>query len=212
MAAIPSVRPTGNAGELQLPDGRVIKLVEWREGDFYDSVQQASGAISAGTSLELFRDVANKNIQHLNLRTARNIPAQSEFVMNRIGVVIAQAFSNTVPVLADILKVAYAGSLTFKINDRLITEGPLFMFQSGYGMTGGTTENAISAVTTGVPSAAAAPQLLVAQSIGDKDDLLATIDFKNDIWITGSSVMPTTAGRTVYTNMLHGFIKKPQGA
>lgn len=213
MAGIPSgIRPTGNPGELALPDGRVIKLVEWREGDFWDSVTQGSGAVTAGTSLELFRDLTNKNLQATNLRVPRNIPAQSEFIMNRIGVVIAQAFSNTLVVVSDILKCAYDGSLTFKINDRLIEEGPLFKFQTGYGVTGGTTENNVSLATTGVASAAAAPQLLVAQNVNDKDDLQGTIDFKNDIWITGSSVMPTLTGRVVFTCMLHGFIKKPQGA
>jgi hypothetical protein len=213
MASLPPpIRSTGNAGEYQLADGRVIKLVEWREGDFTDSVTQASGAVTAGTSLELFRDLANKNLQHSNLKKARNIPSQSELIMNRVGVLIAQAFSNTLPPLSDIVKIAYAASLSFKINDRLIIEGALFMFQSGYGMAGSTTENNVSLVTTGVPSAAAAPQLLVAQNIGDQDSLEGTIDFKNDIWITGSSVMLTLTARNVVTVALHGFVKKPSGA
>ena len=210
---IPFAQPTGKPGELFFPAlGKTIKLVEWREGDFYDSVTQASGAISAGTSIELFRDLANKNIQHANLRTARRIPANSEFIMNRIGLVIAQAFSDTVPVYSDIAKAAYAGSLTFKINDRLVSEGPLVVYQSGYGLSGNTTANNTSIVTTGVPSAAAAPQLLVAQNVSEDDDLQGTVDFKNDIWITASSVMPTLAGRLVFTCFLHGFIKKAQGS
>lgn len=210
MAAI--VQPTDKAGELYIPAlGRKVQLIEWREDDFYDSVYQASGAITAGTSLELFRDLTNKNLQHTNLRTARNIPSGSEFVMNRIGVLIAQAFSNTVPIVGDLLKAAYAGTLTFKINDRLVSEGPLFKYQSGYGMTGSTTANSTSLVTTGVPSLAAAPNLLVAQPIKDNDDLQSTIDFKGDAWITGSQVGTTLTGALVFMNMLHGLIKKPQG-
>mgnify|MGYP001611208576 CR=1 FL=1 len=211
--AMPIAQPTGRAGELYIPSlGRTIKLIEWRDGDFDDSVPPASGAVSAGTSLELFRDLANKNLQHSNLRTARHIPANSELIMNRVGVVIAQAFSNTITDGGDILKVAYAATLTFKINDRLVSEGPLFMYQSGYGMAGSTTRNNEAVYTTGVPSAAAAPQLLVAQSVIEPDDLQGTVDFKNDIWITTSSVMPTLTGRVVVTNSLHGFIKKASGS
>lgn len=211
--AMPAAVPTGKAGELYIPSlGRTIKLIEWREGDFYDHVTQASGAVTAGTSLELFRDLANKNLQHCNLRTARHIPANSELILTRIGAVISQAFSNTVVDADDILKVGYAGLLTFKINDRLIEEGPLMKYQSGYGITGATTTNNRGVYTTGVPSAAAAPNLLVAQSVIEPDDLQGTVDFKNDIWITGSSVMPTLTGRVLIGNFLHGFIKKAQGS
>jgi len=213
MANMAAAVPTGKAGELFIPSlGRTIKLIEWREGDFYDHVTQASGTVTAGTSLELFRDLANKNLQHTNLRVARRIPANSELIMNRIGVLIAQAFSDTVVNGDDILKVAYNGSLTFKINDRLVSEGPIVLYQSGYGMTGATTMNNRAPYTTGVPSAAAAPQLLVAQSVIEDDDLQATVDFKNDTWITGSSVMFTLAGRVLIGCFLHGFIKKAQGA
>lgn len=213
MADVPFAQSTGNPGELHFPAlGKTIRLVEWREGDFYDSVTRASGAVTAGTSLELFRDLSNKNLQHANLKTPRRIPSNSEFIMNRVGVVIAQAFSNTVTDGDDIMKVAYAGSLTFQINDRLISQGPLIAYQTGYGMSGATTRNNATVLTTGIASAAAAPQLLVAQSVGDKDDLGATIDFKDDIWITASSVMFVLTGRIVAILFCHGFIKKPQGS
>lgn len=208
-----AIQPTKNAGEFFIPAlGRTVQLIEWREDDYYDTVSQAAGAISAGTSLELFRDLTSKNLQHCNLKTARRIPAGSEFVMSRIGVLILQAYSNSVQSLANILKVAYAGTLTFKVNDRLVLEGPLYKLATGYGMAGSTTETGASLVTTGVPSAAAAPQLLVAQPVKDDDDLNGTIDFKSDSWITGSAVMPTTATyATLFTCLLHGLIKKPQG-
>lgn len=206
------IQPTKNAGEFFIPAlGRTVQLIEWREDDYFDSVTQASGAVTAGTSLELFRDLSNKNLQHSNLKKQRVIPAGSEFVMNRVGVLIHQCFSNTVPVVADILKVAYNSSLTFKINDRLICEGPLYRFSTGYGVTGATTENAVSLATVGVASVQSAPTLLVAQPVKDDDDLNGTIDFKSDSWITGSAVMPTLAGRMVLTCVLHGLCKKPQG-
>jgi hypothetical protein len=194
--------------------GKVIKLVEWREDDFYDTVctadpSAAAALVAAGTSFEFFRDLSNKNLQHTNLRTARRIPAGSEFIMTRVGVVPNQSFGNVVAVPAEIVKLAYAATLTFKINDRLISEGPLYKYQSGYGVAGSTTENATGYVTIGVPSAAAAPSLLVAQPVQDDDDLVATVDFKSNGWQAGA-VMPTIKGMGI-SLVLHGFIKKPQG-
>ena len=83
------------AGTLFIPAlNRSIKLVEWREDDFFDTVVtgqadvgDTAAVIGAGTTLELFRDIASKNLQHTNFRTARRIPAGSEFIMSRIGVV-----------------------------------------------------------------------------------------------------------------------------
>lgn len=211
--ADPIAVPTGKPGELFIPGlGRTLQQVEWREDDVYDSVTRASGAVTAGAELVVFRDLTNKNLPHTNLDQTRKIKANSEFIISRIGVVIAQAFSNTLVALPDILKVAYAGTLTFKIGDRLVTEGPLWKYQTGYGLTGGSTETNVSTVTTGVPSAAAAPQFLVAQTVSDKDTLNATVDFKDDVWITNTSAMPTLAGRTVFTVIAHGLIKKPSGS
>lgn len=210
--ATPIVTPGQNAGELVIPSlGKTIKLVEWREDDFYDTVQPSGVSPTAGSSLEFFRDLNSKNIQHTNLKTPRRIPAGSEFILTRIGVVPNQALGDTLLTDSDIVKLAYAASLTFKINDRLISEGPLYKFQSGYGVQGSTTRTTTGVVTLGVPSAAAAPNLLVAQTIKDDDDLQATLDFKDNGWINGGSAMPTFSARPGVTLMLHGLIKKPQG-
>lgn len=214
--------PGKDPGTLNIPAlGRTIKLVEWREDDFYDTVSNgdpsAAAAITlAGSSYEFFRDLANKNLQHTNLRTPRRIPAGSEFIMARIGVVPNQAIGNVVMLPSDLVKYAYAATLSFKINDRLITEGPLYKYQSGYGVTGGFFPALAAGVqaeaglaTIGVPSAAAAPNLMVAQPVADDDDLQGTIDLRSVSWVTGA-VMPTVV-RGAFTLTLHGFIKKPQG-
>jgi hypothetical protein len=211
--ANPSVVPGKSAGELYIPAvGKTIKLVEWREDDFYDSVDVPDGAMAAGATFEFFRDLSNKNLQHTNLRTARRIPAGSEFIMSRIGVLPAQARGNVVADFEDVVKLAYAACLVFKLNDRLISEGPVVKYQSGLGVTGSvaTTVAAMtkSMATVGVPSAAAAPSLLVSQPVGDDDDLQATLEFRNNSWLAGGA-MPTFAADNVVTLLLHGFIKKP---
>lgn len=203
------------AGSLFIPAlGKAIKLVEWREDDFYDTVvtgdvSTAAATVTAGTSLEFFRDLASKNLQHTNLRTSRRIPAGSEFIMSRIGVIPNQSFGNVMASPTDLVKHCYAATLSFKINDRLVSEGPLYKYQSGFGITGSTTQNDTGLATIGVPSAAAAPNLMVAQPVQDDDDLVATIDYKSNSWAT-NAVMPSVKAIGL-TLSLHGFIKKPQG-
>lgn len=209
--------------------GKVIKLVEWREDDFFDTVMVAVAgkkfadgvqSITAGTTLEFFRDLASKNLQHTNLRTPRRIPAGSEFIMTRVGVIPNQAFGLNVSPASDVVQIAYGATLTFKINDRLIVEGPLYKFQSGYGVTGsvGVTTAGLALLpsfvglaTIGVPSAAAAPSLLVAQPVQDDDDLMATLDFRAASWTGVSDAAQPSINPTGVTLSLHGFIKKPQG-
>lgn len=205
--AVPGKEP----GTLVIPAlGRTIKMVEWREDDFYDSVQTVVNP-TAGTTLEVFRDLTNKNLQHTNLRTQRRIPAGSEFIMARVGVIIAQAIGNLLPTDDDAIKAGYAATLSFKLNDRLITEGMLAKYQSGIGMTGSTTRTATGVVTVGVPSAAAAPSLMVAQPVADDDDLVAQIVFNSNSWLAAGVSMPVFTQALVFTVILHGFIKKPQG-
>jgi hypothetical protein len=190
--------------------GKSFKLTESREDDVFDSVTQASGNIATGTSLELFRDLSNKFLQHTNLKTPRRIAAESEMALTRIGVHVAQAVGNTMTTDDDIIKILACGTLTFKINDRLVTEGPLIKYQPGMGAAGQTNRTDTGVVTNGVASAAAAPNLLVPQPIADKDDLNATIDFKNAAWVTGYG-SPTLDGGNVISTFLHGIIKAPLG-
>lgn len=213
--AQPLVVPGRSAGELMIPSlGRTLRLVEWREDDFYDTVQLAGVTPAAGSAMEFFRDLSSKNIQHTNLKTPRRIPSGSEFILTRIGVLVHQGYANTLIDEQDMVKLAYNANLTFKLNDRLISEGLLVKYQSGFGVTGAVATTATtttrSLATIGVPSAAAAPNLLVAQSVKDDDDLQAALEFRDNTWLNGTA-MPTFTARPVVTLMLHGLIKKPQG-
>lgn len=205
--------PTGKAGELFIPAlGRTIQQVEWREDDIFDHAQQTVLAVTAGSKLKFFKDLQHKNLQHCNITTQSKIPSQSEMVAFRIGVHIAQAFGDNLVSDADTIKFAHAAYLTFKLGDRLVMQGPVLKLQTGYGVTGSTTRNNTGVVTLGVPSAAAAPNLLVAQSITDKDDLNVEIIFDNTAWLTDGASMPTFASKVVAGVFVHGLIKKPLGA
>lgn len=191
--------------------GQTFKLTETREGDRYDSVDQASGAITSGTELILFRDLANKNIQDTSFKTARRVPQGEEFVVSRVGALIGQVHGNTVTSDDDVIKLAYAGVLEVKVNTRLIAEGPLVFFPSGYGVAGMTNRTDTGVVTIGVPSYAASPNLLVPQVISGNDDIDGRIHFPNNAWLGGGAVMPTLDGRCQMKAVLHGILKSGLG-
>ena len=169
--------------------GKSFKLTESREGDIFDSVTHASGAVAAGAKLELFRDVSNKFLQHTNLQTPRRINAESEMALTRVGIHVRQAVGNTMTTDDDVIKILDGWTLTFKINDRLVTEGPLMKYQPGIGAVGQTNRTDTGVVTNGVASAAAAPSLLVPQPISDKDDLKGQLEAPDATWITGYTAM-----------------------
>lgn len=206
--AVQQVKP----GEFLVPElGRVIRITDVRQDDFYDTVSLALGAITAGTQKKLFDSISNKGKQHCNLTNARRIPGRNRFNLLRVGFAIRQAAGNTLALASDMLKVYEAGSLKFSINTRLVTEGPLIKYQSGYGVSGSSTENNVSLITLGTPSQVAAPRFIAAQPINDEDDLDCEVNFYSigtGTWDTTPS-MPTTTAHLHLSVFLHGIIEKP---
>jgi hypothetical protein len=208
------LRPTSETGVYEVEGlGTKIRLIEWRAGSYYDSVAFAAGAITDGTNQLLFQNLQQKNRQHTNLdNNAGRLPALTELICNRISAHITQAVGNVVAIDSDIIKLAHAAYMQVFVNqDRRVFDQPLYTAQSGYGVTGSTTRNATGVVTIGVPSAAAAPQLLVAQPIGPNDALTGKIEVDGAAWIAGY-VQPSLTNTNVVTTFLDGLIKKPQGA
>lgn len=198
-------------GVIYVPElGEEFLLSKEREGIFYDTVEQASGAIAAGTPLVWFQNFSNKFSQHFNTGRNGKLPAGNALAMTRTGIYISQADGNTVVSDQDTLKVSTAGSVSFLINERVILKGePLFSLPTGYGMSGMTTQNATGVVTTGVASVAAAPLLRNAQPVLDRDDILSTLTFFNNAWVAAGSSMPTLAGPVQFMHILYGVIKQP---
>ena len=218
------LRATDETGVYEIEGlGTRIRLLEWRAGAFYDTVQFASDGVAAqspGAQQYLFQNLQNKNRQFTNLdNNAGRLPALNELITNRVGAHILQSFGNTVISDADIIKFAHAAYMRVSVNQtRIIYDEPLYCAQSGFGITGSTTRNNTGVVTIGVPSAAAAPQLLVAQPIGPNDSIGTDsyIVLYNNNWITGSNpaggTMPTLATSVFCTVFLDGLIKKPATA
>lgn len=200
-----------NPGQVIIPAlGQSVQLSKTREGAFYDTVEQASGAVTKGTELVLFRDFTNKNQHHMNVGKNGKLPANTEMAMSRTGIYILQAQGNTLASDADVLKVTADASLNFKINDRVIVDGqPLYTLPSGYGIAGMTTRSNTGIATIGLPTSAGAPTLFRAQPIFATDDLNSSIFFKDNAWVTGGSTMPTLDAAVYFTHFLFGLIKVP---
>jgi len=218
------LRATDETGVYEIEGlGTKIRLLEWRAGAFYDTVQFASDGIaaqSAGAQQFLFQNLQNKNRQFTNLdNNAGRLPALNELITNRVGAHVLQAFGNTVISDSDIIKFAHAAYMRVSVNQtRIIYDQPLYCGQSGFGVQGSTTRNNTGIATIGVPSAAAAPQLLVAQPIGPNDSIGTDsyITLYNNNWITGANpaggTMPTFDTSVFCTVFLDGLIKKPATA
>lgn len=203
--------PGKNPGEVYIPAlGKSFRQVELREDDVIDSIITGSGAINAGVEYVVFRDIDNKNEQHTNLGSSKRIASGDEVAVFRIGVHLREAHGNTLPVFNDYRKILGNGILDLKFNRRLITNGPLIKYPSGYGVGGFSDETGATAVSIGVPSSAAAPTLFVPQQLTDTDDLNGKVQFKDASWISGYAV-PNLAGPVVLTVFLHGVMKAPLG-
>mgnify|MGYP001579592173 CR=1 FL=1 len=203
--------PGKNPGEVYIPAlGKSFRQVELREDDVIDSIETGTSTINAGTEYTVFRDIDNKNEQHSNMGSSKRIASGDEVAVFRIGVHLREAQGNTLPVFNDYRKVLGNAILDLKFNRRLITNGPLIKYPSGYGVGGFSDETGATAISIGVPSSAAAPTLFVPQQLTDTDDLNGKIQFKDAAWLT-SYALPVLAGRVVVTVFLHGVMKAPLG-
>lgn len=204
--AVQQVRP----GEFFISElGRIIRITDMRQDDFYGSTDFAGvSALTAGTNGKPFDSITDQGKHHTNLTTARRIPGRNRFNVLRVGVHIAQAWGNTLVSGDDIMKLAHAASLKFSINTRLVTEGPLLKYQSGYGVTGSTVQNNRAALTIGLASQASAPRFIAAQPLNDEDDLDCVITTDANGWLD-TTALPTLDTDAVMTTYLHGIIEKP---
>lgn len=205
--AVPGKEP----GEVFIPAlGKSFRQVELREDDVLDTIMVASGSISAGTEYVVFRDIDNKNEQHVSLGSQKRIPSGDEVAVFRVGVHPREAHGNTLPIFSDYRKIIGNAQLELKFNRRVITSGPIVKFSSGYGVGGFSGESSATAVSIGVPSAAGAPTLFVPQQLKDNDDLNGKIRFPDAAWITSYAV-PVMTGAVGVSVFLHGVMKAPLG-
>lgn len=226
------LRATDETGVYEIEGlGTKIRLLEWRAGSFYDTtgfVSNGTDPQTAGIQQQLFQNLNGKTRQFSNLdNNAGRLPALNELITNRVGAHLLQSWGDVVISDADIIKFAHAAYMRVSVNQtRLIFDAPLYTAQSGYGVQGSTTRNNTGIATVGVPSAAAAPQLLVAQPIGPNDSIgtdsyitLYAVNQSNWAQLSATSVpsladakLPIFESSVFATVFLDGLVKKPATA
>jgi len=179
-------------------------------------VQVQTGAIEAGTELEFFRDIQNKNEQHTNIPQSRRIQAGDEVAVFRIGLYPRSTLGATAAVIMDVKQIVENAHFVLNFNRRVITSGPALKYPTGYGLSGfsdvGAAQAGASAVSIGVPSVAAAPTLFVPQQLRDNDDIICKLRFPAAAWVTGYD-KPTLTGvdGVAVSTFMRGVIKSPLG-
>jgi hypothetical protein len=209
------IQSTGVPGQYYIEGYGSVTFDQWRTADLRDTVQIGGTSITASTQIELFINVQNKLPIDNNFgNNAGRIPAQTEYIVNRIGVLPLQALLNDVPNGQDIVKFVYGAYVKVLANiDRVIEEGPIWRFPSGYGVSGATTENNKAYVTNGPLGSAQVRELLIAQKLGANDQLSGFIQFPARSWATVASGFPITFSVNVAVcTTMEGLQKKGAGA
>lgn len=198
----------GEAGWYFVPElKKKVQILEAYEGAKYDTVRQASGAITAGTRLVLFRNLTDKDEGDINFTTQRRLAAGEVMLADFVFVDVQGAFGNTIVLPRDIKKALYGGLLTIKINKSVVASGPLVMFPGGFGLAGSTTENDAGIVANGVPSPAAVRKLARPQELTEKHDWDGEVRFDDHVW--DATNMPTLTGKVHIKAGMYGSISAP---
>lgn len=190
--------------------GRALALSRIFQNAFYDLVPYSTIAgATLGTrgnaNRIFFSNVASKPRHHTNLMQDRKIPNSFGFNLLRVGIHVAQQFNNYRPLGKVSLAIYNETFFKFELDSgNVITEGPTFRYQSGYGQTGSMqvppanalTDTAMTGadgalLTNGLPSGAMAPTYYAAQPITDRHDLIASLKYEAPAWfntVTGTDI------------------------
>lgn len=200
---------------------KVIKLVEWREDNLYDTVEVSPatgapgsfGATTAGTEYEFFDNLSNKKKRDTNLNKQHALPAGWELIVTKLGCYAHSAVANATPLPADLKKFYETFTLEAKINDTTIADGWVLGYQTGIGLYGSTVESSQGVIAPGTPSIGAAPTLLVPQEINDSHDIRGKLRYDGYTWLangTGSTQTAATFSTYLLAKLIfRGFLKRP---
>lgn len=140
-------------------EGHTVFISDWQKAKTNPTLPGMTEAIDAPfydmavvttstTSLDLFqvpRSGSTKTINETNMTQAGVLPSPQKFTIKRIGNVILSA------VFADFQLLAWQVVFTFSANQKIYTQGPLFYYGAGMGISGQTTANNTSVLTLNVP-------------------------------------------------------------
>lgn len=187
-----------------------VDLRDRRFGSKYDSVSVAAGLTAAGTQLIFFQNIQGKTLIDTNLSRPSQLDAGELMWIHRVGLYIRANTGDIFVAVNDIKRFGDNAYLTVNMNNLLLTSGPAYEYQSGYGYYGSDAgPNGICSI--GVPSLGAAMMLPQPQYWTPESTVQATIDFFNRNWTAGQNVplanrMPTFAAPITVTLHFWGEI------
>jgi len=189
--------------------GKLVKIIEWRVDDRYDTAAKASGAVVAGAGHNFFRDLVGSGTKEANdgnfPTVKRIVGTGEEMIVERLWAYMPSAFGNTVQLPRDFKKAMDGLYLLWKINRDPVSEGFGMKYPSGYGPAGQTTENDAGVISNGVPSTAAAAKLSRTYDIGKDTEVDVAGTWYDHTW--DATNMPTLAQKIHYRVGFHGLIK-----
>ncbi len=197
----------GRPGHFVDQSGKVIVLTEAREADRYDTENQATGAMTAGSQLTFFQDKTNKLEIDANFPENNKLVTGAErFVMEWLGVNIQPASGTNIATGKDIKRIAAHGYLEFKLNRNVVEDGPLERFPSGYGMSGMSSQTNEAVINLGVPATASVRGLKEQQVITDQHTVKCSITWQARTWLT-TSTLPTLDSEMAIRIYTHGILE-----
>lgn len=207
------IRPVrGKAGVFQVTGtNKLLRLVEWREDNVYDTVNIQSGTTSttAGTELEFFDAISNKKKRDTNTTKQHALPAGWELIVMKLGVYTHITTGNTEATGADLKKVYENAALVAQINDTVIADGWALGYQVGIGLYGSDGASGAAVIAPGTPSIGAAPTLLVPQEINSDHDIRAKLRFDGFAWATTVFAQPSLSVGLTAKFIFRGYLKRP---
>lgn len=204
-----------NPGQYQLSNGQIVNIQAAYRGYLYDTVFiAAAGPVAAnlaGRAPDTFFDnIQGKSMVDCNLRTPSRLPAGQAMEVESIGVYIPKSFGiyrwgvedaalNLTP---DEQLILENGFLEVKFGERIICQGPLVLFPSGFGVAGSLAPvaapgvNAIGAslVTNGTPATKLQHDLVDPETLTENTMITASISWLPRAWAVAAAVQPQLIG------------------
>lgn len=213
--AMPLIYAPAEPGQIIVRGYGPISVWSWDDGFLYDEASlttTSGGALSAGTDLVFFRDVASKNKKQTNMTLTSQLPSGWEVIVLKIGIYIPGSTNEALW-----KAIVEYGYVEFVLNNTArLASGPVSRFPLGGGLFGhvdvsdvdSAAELSFMNYNVGTPIATAVPPLSIPIVITDKMTLQGTLHFYDTISTIGGLSIPATT--TVSIQMvLQGFVKMP---
>jgi len=200
-----AIVPGAEPGTIFVPGVGMQRLTDWREGIIYDT-EQLPVNIAAGQQFQVFRNLAiagvNKTLLQTNIVTPSQLPSGHRAIVYGIHV-----HCGLQTVHDDVKTIMANGYFEFVTgNTKTESQGPLWFFQSPFGLTGYVSQDGLAAprelstINNGIPSPAGIGKMSI------PIDLINELTFQGTVTFFGAQVL--TAITNLYVT-LRAYIQTP---